>query len=170
MNKIIILVLILTCQGFYKLIAQNQLAISLNNGQIVTHAVSEVRSIKFGDYTMYVYLYNAPPEQYLISDVTQYSFTTENVSIGDISSKEITSLFIFHNSSTNSIDVTYSNGKNERIQIEVQDASGRNLGVLHDGFHHGKHTYSLSISLAKGIYFTRVTGDKGTITKPFIIQ
>ena len=170
MNKIIILVLILTCHSFYNLIAQNQLVISLNNGQTVTHAVSEIRSIKFGDYTMYVYHYDDTSEQYIISELSQYSFTTENVSTGDINPKDIISLFIFHNSSANSIDVTYNNEKNERIQIELQDVSGRNLGVLHNGFHCGKHTYSQSISLTKGIYFTRVTGDKGIITKPFIVQ
>lgn len=148
--------------------AQNQMVVELNNGTTESYMVPEIRSIKFGASTMIINRNTAAPVTYTIADIAQYSFVDVS-SAGTITGNKNT-LSIFPNPAADQIDVVYSSSSEERISIELLDATGRNLGLIFSGKHQGKQAYKYALDLPSGVYFCRIVAEDGTLTKPFVVQ
>lgn len=149
--------------------AQNQMVVELNNGATDSYLVPEIRSIKFGVSTMIINRNTAAPVTYTISDIAQYSFV-DVTSAGSANAGNKNALSIFPNPADDQVDVVYTSSSEERISIELLDATGRNLGLIFSGMHQGKQAYKHALNLPSGVYFCRIVAEDGTLTKPFVVQ
>jgi hypothetical protein len=149
--------------------AQNQMVVELISGDTDSYLVPDIRSIKFGDATMIIYRNTAAPVTYTIADIAQYSFV-DVTSAGSANAGNKNTLSIFPNPAADQVDVVYTNTSEERISIELLDATGRILGVIFNGMHQGKQAYKHALSLPSGVYFCRIVAEEGTLTKPFAVH
>ena len=149
--------------------AQNQLIVTLTNGQTDAFNVSDIRSIKFVNNTMNLTENNGSQSSWNIDIVTQYAFSDVNtieLSNGSTSDQ----IKIFPNPITDYLNVEYWSLRSSKISIELQDLNGKVLLNVFEGTHQGKQTYSWSKDLPSGYYLCHITSESKSITKPFVIQ
>jgi len=149
--------------------AQNQMLVELNDGSTEGYLVSEIRSIKFGASTMIVNRFSGNPATYNIADIAQYYFA-DATSIGANASVLGRNLSINPNPASEQIDVVYTSQNEERINIELLDATGRSIATVYSGMHQGKQAYKQNLDVPAGLYFCRITADGKTSTKPFVVN
>lgn len=155
--------------------AQYQLVLEKKSGSIETFPVSSIRSIKFGTATMKLYQYN-PNNIYgvdvftwNIPEIAKYTFSS-TADFGKTISSEKRALSVFPNPASEELNIAYTASGEESISIEIFDPSGRKIISVFNGKHRGFRLYNPSLKLEPGVYFCRLTSDKGTLTKTVIIQ
>lgn len=149
--------------------AQNQLIVTLTNGQSDAFYVSDVRSIKFANNTMIVTENNGVQSSWAIADITEYSFKGANA-IGQTTELSSNQLNIFPNPVSDQLSMEYMSLKEGKITIELLDVSGKIVRSVFEGVHQGKKTYTWTKDLPSGIYLCRVASNYKSITQPFVIQ
>ena len=149
--------------------AQNQLTVALTNGQTDEFYVSDIRSIKLENNTMFVTENNGAQNSWAIANITDYSFKGAN-SIGQSSESTSNKLSIFPNPVSDQLSMEYWSFNESKITIELLDASGKIVRSVFEGFHQGNKTYTWTKDLPSGMYLCRIVSKNKSITKPFAIQ
>ena len=151
-----------------KLAAQPQLIVTLNNSNIETFALSDIRSIKFIEQTMSLFKNNGSVSSWSISDIDNYRF--EGVSGINKQEQLIGKLEVFPNPMSSQAVISFYSPINQRISIEVVDLLGKKQCDVYTGNHFGTQSYIWQVDIAKGIYVCRVSTENGIVTKSLIIQ
>jgi len=151
-----------------KLAAQQQLIVTLNNSNIETFALTDIRSIKFVQQTMTLFKNNGSVSSWSISDIDNYRF--DGVSGINKQEQLIGKLEVFPNPSSSQVVISFSSLINQRISIEVVDLLGKKQCDVYIGNHFGTQSYIWQVDIAKGIYVCRVLTENGIVTKSLIIQ
>jgi hypothetical protein len=149
--------------------AQNQMLVETTTSGTEGFLVSEIRSIKFGASTMIINLNSGNQATYNIADIAQYYFA-DATSIGANASVLGRNLSINPNPASEQINIVYNNEREERINIELLDATGRSIASIYSGKHQGKQAYTQNLDVPAGLYFCRITADGETSTKPFVVN
>jgi hypothetical protein len=149
--------------------AQNQLLVTLTNGQSDAFYVSDIRSIKFENNTMFVTENTGAQSSWAIADITEYSFKGAN-SIGQSTGLTSNQLSIFPNPISDQLSMEYWSLNESKITIELLDVSGKLVRSVFEGIHQGKKTYTWTKDLPSGMYLCRVVSNYKCITQPFVIQ
>ncbi len=149
--------------------AQNQMLVETATSGTEGFLVSEIRSIKFGASTMIINLNSGSQATYNIADIAQYYFA-DATSTGANASVIGRNLSINPNPASEQIDVVYTSQNEERITIELLDATGRSISNIYSGMHQGKQAYKQNLDVPAGLYFCRITADGKTSTKPFVVN
>jgi len=151
-----------------KLAAQPQLIVTLNNSNIETFALTDIRSIKFVQQTMTLFKNNGSVSSWSISDIDNYRF--EGVSGINEQEQLIGKLEVFPNPASSQAVISFSSPINQRISIEVVDLLGKKQRDVYSGNHFGTQSYTWQVDIPKGIYVCRVSTENGIVTKSLIIQ
>jgi len=151
-----------------KLAAQPQLIVTLNNSNIETFALTDIRSIKFVQQTMTLFKNNGSVSSWSISDINNYRF--DGVSGINEQEQLIGKLEVFPNPASSQTVISFSSPINQRISIEVFDMLGKKMVEIYAGNHIGEQSYTWQVDIAKGIYVCRVRTENGIVTKSIIIQ
>jgi hypothetical protein len=149
--------------------AQNQLIVTLTNGQTDAFNVSDIRSIKFVNNTMNLTENNGSQSSWNIVDVSQYAFS----GISSIASTNVSTsdqVRIFPNPVSDNLNVEYGSLRAGKISIELLDLNGKVVRFVFEGSHQGKQTYTWTKDLPSGYYLCRIISESKSITKPFVIQ
>ena len=149
--------------------AQNQLTVTLTNGQTDAFNVSDIRSIKFINNTMNITENNGSQSSWSIDDISEYSFIVAN-SIAQTTGSTNDQLRIFPNPVSDKLSMEYWSPKESKISIELLDLNGKLVRSIFDGMHQGKQTYTWTKDLPSGIYICRIISKYKNISKPFVIQ
>jgi hypothetical protein len=149
--------------------AQNQLIVSLTNGQTDAFNVSDIRSVKFINNTMNLTENNGSQSSWNIDDVSQYAFSGSN-SIASTTGSTSDQVRIFPNPVSDNLNVEYWSLRAGKISIELLDLNGKVLRNVFEGTHQGKQTYTWTKDLPSGYYLFRIISESKSITKPFVIQ
>ena len=151
-----------------KLAAQPQLIVTLNNSNIETFALSDIRSIKFVAQSMTLFKNDGSVSSWSISDIDNYRF--DGVSGINKQEQPIGKLEVFPNPMSRQAVISFSSPINQRISIEVYDLLGKKQCDVYSGNHFGEQSYTWQVDIAKGIYVCRVSIENGIVTKSLIIQ
>ena len=151
-----------------KLAAQPQLIVTLNNSNIETLELSDIRSIKFVQQSMTLFKNDGSVSSWSISDIDNYRF--EGVSGINKQEQPIGKLEVFPNPMSRQAVISFSSPINQRISIEVYDLLGKKQCDVYSGNHFGEQSYTWQVDIAKGIYVCRVSTENGIVTKSLIIQ
>jgi hypothetical protein len=149
--------------------AQNQMLVETTTSGTEGFLVSEIRSIKFGASTMIINLNSGNQAAYNIADISQYYFA-DATSTGAEASVIGRNLSINPNPASEQINFVYNNEREELINIELLDATGRSIASIYSGKHQGKQAYTQNLDVPAGLYFCRITADGKTSTKPFVVN
>jgi len=149
--------------------AQNQLTVTLTNGQTDAFNVSDIRSIKFINNTMKITENNGSQSSWSIDDISEYSFKGTN-SIGQTTGSTNDQLRIFPNPVSDKLSMEYWSPQESKITIELLDLNGKLVRSIFNGMHQGKQTYTWTKDLPSGIYVCRIISKYKNISKPFVIQ
>jgi hypothetical protein len=153
----------------YVIRAQNQLIVSLTNGQTDAFNVSDIRSVKFINNTMNLKENNGTQSSWNIDDVSQYAFSGSN-SIASTTGSTSDQVRIFPNPVSDNLNVEYWSLRAGKISIELLDLNGKVIRNVYEGIHQGKQTYKWTKDLPSGYYLCRIISESKSITKPFVIQ
>jgi len=151
-----------------KLAAQPQLIVTLNNSNIETFELSDIRSIKFVQQSMTLFKNDGSVSSWSISDIDNYRF--DGVSGINKQEQPIGKLEVFPNPMSRQAVISFSSPINQRISIEVYDLLGKKQCDVYSGNHFGEQSYTWQVDIAKGIYVCRVSTENGIVTKSLIIQ
>jgi hypothetical protein len=149
--------------------AQNQLIVTLTNGQTDAFNVSDIRSVKFVNNTMNLMENNGSQSSWNIGNVSQYAFSGASSIVptnGSISDQER----IFPNPVSDNLNVEYWSLRAGKISIELLDLNGKVVRTVFEGTHQGKQTYTWTKDLPGGYYLCHIVSASKSITKPFVIQ
>jgi len=149
--------------------AQNQMLVETTTSGTEGFMVSEIRSIKFGASTMIINLNSGSQATYNIADIAQYYFADATNTVANASAIG-RNLSINPNPASEQIDVVYTSQNEERITIELLDATGRSIANIYNGMHQGKQAYTQNLDVPAGLYFCRITAEGKTSTKPFVVN
>ena len=149
--------------------AQNQLTVTLTNGQTDAFNVSDIRSIKFINNTMNITENNGSQSSWSIDDISEYSFKGTN-SIDQTTGSTNDHFRIFPNPTLDKLSMEYWSPQESKISIELLDLNGKLVRSIFDGMHQGKQTYTWTKDLPSGIYICRIISKYKNISKPFVIQ
>ena len=149
--------------------AQNQLIVTLTNGQTDAFNVSDIRSVKFVNNSMSLTENNGSQSSWNIDDVSQYAFSGAN-SIASTTGSTSDQVRIFPNPVSDNLNVEYGSLRAGKISIELLDLNGKVLRNVFEGTHQGKQTYTWTKDLPNGFYLCRIISESKSITKPFVIQ
>ncbi len=149
--------------------AQNQLTVTLTNGQTDAFNVSDIRSIKFINNTMNITENNGSQISWSIDDISEYSFKGTN-SIGQTTGSTNDHFRIFPNPVSDKLSMEYWSPQESKITIELLDLNGKLVRSIFNGMHQGKQTYTWTKDLPSGIYVCRIISKYKNISKPFVIQ
>ena len=149
--------------------AQNQLIVTLTNGQTDVFNVSDIRSVKFVNNTMNLTENNGSQSSWNIDNVSQYAFSGAS-SIASTTGSISDQVSIFPNPVSDNLSVEYWSTKTGKISIELLDLNGKVLRNVFEGTHQGKQTYIWTKDLPSGYYLCRIISESKSITKPFFIQ
>lgn len=149
--------------------AQNQLIVTLTNGQTDAFNVSDIRSVKFANNTMNLTENNGSQSSWNIATVSQYAFSVVSslVSTAESSSDRVR---IFPNPVSDNLNVEYGSLRAGKISIDLLDLNGKVVRTVFEGTHQGKQTYTWTKDLPSGYYLCRIVSASKSITKPFFIQ
>ena len=150
--------------------AQNQLIVTLTNGQTDAFNVSDIRSVKFANNTMNLTENNGSQSSWNIVDVSQYAFPPFPGSIGPSTASSSDQVIIFPNHISDNLNVEFGSLRAGKISIELLDLNGKVLRTVFEGTHQGKQTYTWTKDLPSGYYLCRIISESKSITKPFVIQ
>ena len=153
----------------YVIRAQNQLIVTLTNGQTDAFNVSDIRNVKFVNNTMNLTENNGSQSSWNIDNVSQYAFSgaTSIVPTTGSSSDQVK---IFPNPVSDNLSVEYWSLRTGKITIQLLDLNGKVERSIFEGTHQGKQTYTWTKDLPSGYYLCRIVSESKSITKPFIIQ
>jgi hypothetical protein len=149
--------------------AQNQLTVTLTNGQTNAFNVSDIRSIKFINNTMNITENNGSQSLWPIVDISEYSFKGSN-SIGQTTESASDQFTIFPNPISDKLCMEYFSQQESKITIELLDLNGKLVRSIFEGMHQGKQTYTWTKDLPSGMYLCRIVSKNKNISKPFLIQ
>ncbi len=149
--------------------AQNQLIVTLTNGQTDAFNVSDIRSVKFVNNTMNLMENNGSQSSWNIDDVSQYAFSGAS-SIVPTNGSTSDQVKIFPNPVSDNLNVEYWSLRAGKISIELLDLNGKVVRTVFEGSHQGKQTYTWTKDLPSGYYLCRIVSASKSITKPFVIQ
>jgi hypothetical protein len=149
--------------------AQNQLTVTLTNGQTNAFNVSDIRSIKFNNNTMNITENNGSQSSWPIVDISEYSFKESN-SIGQTTESSSDQFTIFPNPISDKLKMEYFSQQESKITIELLDLNGKLVRSIFEGMHQGKQTYTWTKDLPSGMYLCRIVSKNKNISKPFLIQ
>lgn len=147
---------------------QNQLLVTLTNGQTDAFYVSDIRSIKFENTTMNVIENNGVQSTWAIADIYEYSFKGANA-IGQAASTS-NQLKLFPNPVSDQLSMEYWSNSECKISIELVDMNGKLVRTVFEGTHHGKQTYTWTNDLPSGVYVCRIVSKYKSISQPVVIQ
>jgi hypothetical protein len=164
--KVALAILMLTS---YVTRAQNQLIVTLTNGQTDAFNVSDIRSLKFINNTMNLTENNGSLSSWNIDNVSQYAFSGAN-SIVPTTSSTSDLIRIFPNPVSDNLSVEYWSSRTGKITIQLLDLNGKVVRSVFEGTHQGKQTYTWTKDLSSGYYLCRIISSSKSITKPFVIQ
>ena len=153
----------------YVTLAQNQLIVTLTNGQTDAFNVSDIRSVKFANNTMNLTENNGSQSSWNIDNVSQYAFSGAS-SIASTNGSTNDQVRIFPNPVLDKLSVEYWSSRTGKISIELLDLNGKVLRNVFEGAHQGKQTYTWTKDLHSGFYLCRIISERKSITKLFIIQ
>jgi hypothetical protein len=153
----------------YVTLAQNQLIVTLTNGQTDAFNVSDIRSVKFANNTMNLTENNGSQSSWNIDNVSEYAFS-EASSIIPTTGSSSDQVRIFPNPVADNLSVEYWSSINGKISIELLDLNGKFVRSVFEGIHQGKQTYTWTRDLASGYYLCRIVSSSKSIIKPFVIQ
>jgi len=149
--------------------AQNQLIVTLTNGQTDAFNVSEVRSIKFVNNSMYLTEIDGSQSIWNIVDILEYGFSGAN-SMPQTAQSTGSQLKIFPNPVSDYLSIEYWSLHEGKITIELLDLSGKVVRSVFEGTHQGNTIYTWIKDLPNGTYLCRIASKSKCITKPFIIN
>ena len=149
--------------------AQNQLIVTLTNGQTDAFNVSDIRSVKFVNNTMNLMENNGSQSSWNIDDVSQYAFSGAS-SIVPTNGSTSDQVKIFPNPVSDNLNVEYWSLRAGKISIELLDLKGKVIRSFYEGSHQGKQTDTWTKDLPSGYYLCRIVSASKSITKPFVIQ
>jgi hypothetical protein len=149
--------------------AQNQLIVTLTNGQTDAFNVSDIRSVKFVNNTMNLIENNGSLSSWNIDNVSQYAFSGAN-SIVPTTGSSSDQVKIFPNPVSDNLNVEYWSSRTVKISIQLLDLNGKVVRSVFEGLHQGKQTYNWTKDLPSGYYLCRIVSESKSITKPFVIQ
>jgi hypothetical protein len=153
----------------YVSLAQNQLIVTLTNGQTDAFNVSDIRSVKFVNNTMNLTENNGSQSSWNIENVSQYAFSGASSIVPTTRSKS-DQVRIFPNPVSDNLSVEYWSLRAGKISIELLDLKGKVIRSFYEGSHQGKQTYTWTKDLPSGYYLCRIISESKSITKPFVIQ
>ena len=153
----------------YVTLAQNQLIVTLSNGQTDAFNVSDIRSVKFVNNTMNLTENNGSLSSWNIDNVSQYAFSGAN-SIVPTTGSSSDQVKIFPNPVSDNLSVEYWSSRTGKISIQLIDLNGKVVSSVFEGSHQGKQTYTWTKDLPSGYYLCRIVSASKSITKPFVIQ
>jgi hypothetical protein len=153
----------------YATLSQNQLIVTLTNGQIDAFNVSDIRSVKFVNNTMNLTDNDGSQSSWNIDNVSQYAFSGASSIVPTTSSKS-DQVIIFPNPVSDNFSVKYWSSRAGKISIELLDLNGKVVRSVYEGSHQGKQTYTWTKDLPSGYYLCRIISESKSITKPFVIQ
>ena len=153
----------------YVIRAQNQLIVTLTNGQTDAFNVSDIRSVKFVNNTMNLTENNGSQSSWNIDNVSQYAFSGAS-SIVPTNGSTSDQVKIFPNPVSDNLNVEYWSLRAGKISIELLDLNGKVVRTVFEGSHQGKQTYTWTKDLPSGYYLCRIVSASKSITKPFVIQ
>ena len=149
--------------------AQNQLIVTLTNGQTDAFNVSDIRSVKFVNNTMNLTENNGSQSSWNIDNVSQYAFSDVN-SIIPTTGSTSDQVRIFPNPVSDNLSLEYWSSRTGKISIEILDLNGKVVRSVFEGMHQGKQTYTWTKDLPSGYYLCRIISESKSITKPLLIQ
>jgi hypothetical protein len=149
--------------------AQNQLIVTLTNGQTDAFYVSDIRSVKFVNNTMNLMENNGSLSSWNIDNVSQYAFSDVN-SIIPTTGSTSDQVRIFPNPVSDNLSLEYWSSRTGKISIEILDLNGKVVRSVFEGMHQGKQTYTWTKDLPSGYYLCRIISESKSITKPLLIQ
>ncbi len=149
--------------------AQNQLIVTLTNGQTDAFNVSDIRSIKFANNTMKLTENSGTQSSWPMADISQYAFS-DATSIGQNTLAGSDQTRIFPNPVSDNLSIEYRTSVESKIAIELLDYTGKVLRTVYSGMHQGKVTYTWKSDLPAGIYLCRIASKQKSTSKTFVIQ
>jgi hypothetical protein len=153
----------------YLTLAQNQLIVTLTNGQTDAFNVSDIRSVKFVNNTMNLMENNGSISSWNIDNISQYAFSDAN-SIVPTTGSTSDQVRIFPNPVSDNLSLEYWSSKTGKISIELLDLNGKVVRSVFEGSHQGKQTYIWTKDLPGGYFLCRIISESKNIIKPFVIQ
>lgn len=105
--------------------------------------------------------------------VSIYSAVPLNPNTAGVSelSKIENSIKVYPNPATDNFTLKFQAINSSVNEITLVDVSGKTVRIIADGFVQGTNVFNVNTSaLTKGVYFVKLTGDQGTITKKIIVQ
>jgi hypothetical protein len=146
--------------------------INLKNGNVISHPVSEVLSIKFTSNDMVVRKISGSEVMYAISDINFYAFSTSSgVGLEELPSD--VNVNVYPNPSNGLVNVKVDGVVGE-LKISLVDVNGKEVSLIFDGMQSSlSATYTHQIdyrSLASGIYTCVVRSEKGRFESKVIVR
>jgi hypothetical protein len=149
--------------------AQN-LVVALDFGIFNSFPIANIESIKFGVNTMTLKQNNGTTTTWNIQGQIAYYYFSPSAGIEESSTESDVSLNFFPNPCSGDLKIQFISEVNSIITIEILDSGGKRLFEVYSGSHQGIQTYQWNRNLANGVYYCRISTDKKTISKPFIVN
>ena len=152
--------------------AQTSLNIKTIDGKQTVNTISSIRKLTFTTGSVEVTKQSGTPQSYPLSSVRYLSFTNQAVApvteAPVVDTQQGSSLTLYPNPATNSINISYSFEGNEQANVTILDVEGREL--LRTKITANDVTQLPLGNLQPGLYLCKVQTDKESVTQVFTKQ
>jgi hypothetical protein len=147
------------------------LTFTLNNGDVSSHLVTQVRSVTFMPDGMRAALWDGST----VSGIRRFTGNDMNTSVTE-PSVDAFSMRVFPDPSGSTVGISFELDRAARVNLVVFDVSGRQVGLVNDGWlPPGRHQLqwdaaSAGDRVADGLYAIRLTDGRNVRSLKFVLH